>query len=63
VTCLTAAVLGIEVKLRGTYLTPVQKQVHAKLGRCRIDAVVVRSLDEFVAELEAFGVPLRVRPV
>lgn len=53
--------LGIEVKLPGTYLSPTQKQVHARMTGCGINCVVVRSLDEFAAHLRAFGVPLMAR--
>lgn len=56
--------LGIEVKIPGTYPSAVQRQVHAKMERCGIATVVVRSVDEFVAAVEEFGVRLRLsRPV
>lgn len=53
--------LGIEVKLPGTYLSPSQRQMHARMERCGINCIVVRSLDEFVAHMRAFGVPLMAR--
>lgn len=51
--------LGIEVKLPGTYPSAVQRQIHAKMQRCQIATVVVRSLAEFEAAVCSFGVPLR----
>jgi hypothetical protein len=50
--------LGIEVKLPGAYPSAVQKQMHAKMERCEIPTVVVRSLDEFIDAVAEFGVRL-----
>lgn len=54
--------LGIEVKIKNTYPSAVQKQMHQKLALCGIDTVIVRSLDEWIAAVEAFGVHLLARP-
>ena len=53
--------LGIEVKLRNTYLSPHQRQMHDRMKVCGVPAVVVRSLDEFIATVQSFGVRLRAR--
>lgn len=54
--------LCIEVKVKNTYPSMVQKQMHLKLLRCGIDTAVVRSLDEFIDAVEQFGVRLHARP-
>lgn len=56
-----ARALGIEVKIRNTYPSMVQKQMHHRLLRCGIDTVIVRSLDEWIAAVESFGVRLIAR--
>ncbi len=51
---------GLECKSPTGTVTETQRATHAALGKAGMDVRVVRSLDEAMAALAAFGIPTRV---
>lgn len=51
---------GMELKAGKETLSETQRDTHAALGRAGMDVRVVRSLDEAMAALAAFGIPTRI---
>lgn len=51
---------GLEIKAPKGKVTETQRDTHAALGRAGMDVRVVRSLDEAMAALAAFGIPTRI---
>lgn len=51
---------GLELKAGKNGLEETQRDTHAALGRAGMDVRVVRSLDEAIAALAAFGIPTRI---
>lgn len=50
---------GMELKAK-TKLTETQRATHAALGRAGMDVRVIRSLDEAMLALAAWGIPTRI---
>jgi hypothetical protein len=53
-------VFGMELKSPKGKLSPIQKETHALLARCGMDVRIIRTLDEALAALAAWGIPTRV---
>lgn len=51
---------GMELKVVGNDLTETQRATHAALGRAGMDVRVIRSLDDAMLALAAWGIPTRI---
>ncbi len=60
--CVSGRFVGLEVKLPGKYLSPVQRDVHSTITLCKGVVHTVRSIDDLEAFMRVLRVPLRVSP-